>query len=167
MIAESPEVVIGIDPGFDRLGWAVGTIFGKTIKVLGVGCITPGVSRDHFSRLSELQSSFSKIISQYNPRVAAIETLFFSKNRSSALAVSEARGVLLGRLLATNCEIFEYNPNTIKATVTGSGRATKDLILKMVKLQTGMTLEGQNDDAVDAVAILLTHAILSGTRHLA
>ncbi len=160
-------IVIGIDPGFDRLGWAVGTIENRSVKVLDFGCITPKSSPDYFKRLSDLQSEFSKVLEKYNPVTAAIETLFFSKNKTSALAVSESRGIVIGRLVATQCSIHEYNPNTIKATVTGSGTASKAEVTKMVVLQTGISATGHHDDAIDAVAILLTHAILSGTRHLA
>ena len=160
-------IVIGIDPGFDRLGWAVGMIENRAVSVIEFGCITPKPSPDYFSRLSELQREFSRLLEKYKPSVAVIETLFFSKNKTSAMAVSESRGIVIGRLLATNCTIHEYNPNTIKATVTGSGTASKAAVTKMVVLQTGISAKGHHDDAIDAVAILLTHAILSGTRHLA
>jgi crossover junction endodeoxyribonuclease RuvC len=55
-----------------------------------------------------------------------------------------------------NVPLFEYNAMTIKKSVTGSGRADKNQIARVVTLLLGKPVEGPHD-AVDAVAIAITH----------
>lgn len=154
---------IGIDPGYDRLGWAVGTL--AQPKLLGCDCIETDRSTDIFSRYHQLTHELEQILSEYKPNVAAIEELYFSKNTSTALRVSEARGVIIQSLLSQGISIVEYGPTTIKKVVTGSGRADKTAVAKMVQLQLGSTT-AVLDDALDAAACFLTHAILHDKQEL-
>lgn len=160
-------IVIGIDPGYDRLGWAVGQIQDRQLLNIKFGCIVPDNHLSYIKKLDQVQNELETILSTHNPDVAAIESVYFSVNKKTAIKVSEARGVIIGCLLRNNCEINEYNPLTIKMTVTGHGRADKKAVAKLVSLQTGISFTGVVDDAIDAVAILITHSILRGSKTIA
>lgn len=155
------NVTLAIDPGYDRIGWAVGEGKGDKPKVLGYGCIQTLKTDTLTKRYRQLEVDLQKIIDQYQPTKLAIETLFFSKNTTTALKVAEARGIIIGNCVRNNLDVFEYHPNTIKLTVTGNGKADKKAMEKMVRLQLPLPATKIIDDAIDALAILLTHAIVS------
>lgn len=148
---------IGIDPGYDRVGWAIGKI-SNPLDVIEYGCIETDKKQSLFERYAQIGKVIKNLCEKHHPSEAAIETLYFSRNTSTALPVSEARGVIIGQLL-DNCKIFEYSPGTIKLAVTGSGRAPKTAIDKMVRMQLNLRKQPELDDTMDALAVLLTHAV--------
>ena len=151
--------VIGIDPGYDRVGWSIGT-FGSSYTLQAAGCIQTQKKESIFTRYSQISEELEKIVQKYQPSEAAIETLYFSKNTTTALRVSEARGVIISELLRKNCTIFEYNPVSIKQAVTGNGAANKTAVEKMVRMQTSLPdSTAMIDDAIDAIAVGITHAV--------
>lgn len=159
-------VVISIDPGYDRLGWSIGKI-DSSFLLIAAGCIQTDKKKDIFLRYTQIQTELKKILVTYKPTEAAIETLFFSKNTSTALRVSEARGVIIATLLDAHCTVFEYNPVEIKQAVTGNGAANKAAVEKMVRMQT--TLQKNTkliDDAIDAIAVGITHSVKGRMRKL-
>jgi len=152
-------MILAIDPGYDRLGWAVGYQDKRHPQVIALGCIQTDKNQPIFRRYQQISQELEKLIKQYQPVVAAIEELYFSKNTKTAMRVSEARGATIQVLLNHQLAIFEYGPTTIKQVVTGDGRANKKAIAKMVKLQ--LKLDDQMiDDALDAAACYLTHVLL-------
>jgi len=157
---KKPTTILGIDTGYDRVGWAVGNYQNSKFNTLAMGCIQTNKDSDIFKRYSQIITKLQEITNKYSPNHLAIETLFFSKNKKTALRVSEARGVIISTLLNKDLEVFEYSPNTIKLTVAGSGAANKQAIKKMIELQIKYNLKGQIDDAIDALAVAMTHGII-------
>ncbi|MCL4208952.1 crossover junction endodeoxyribonuclease RuvC, partial [Patescibacteria group bacterium] len=110
-------------------------------------------------------SNFLKnLILEYNPHHLAIENLYFAKNTTTAMRVAEIRGLIFGLALSHQMEIFEYDPVTIKLAVTGFGKADKAAVTKLTLSQLKLTkLQNKEqkiiDDAVDALAVGLTHAV--------
>ncbi len=154
-----PITVIGIDPGYDRMGWSIGTL-ANTYSLIDAGCIQTQSKNHIFDRYKQLTDELKKIVAQYHPTEAGIETLFFSKNTTTALRVSEVRGVIIAILLEAGCRVFEYNPVEIKQAVTGNGAANKTAVEKMVRMQTSLKDEKKLiDDAIDAIAVGITHAV--------
>jgi len=156
---------LGIDPGFDRMGWAIGKWTGKTWQSLDFGCLKTNSEQSIFDRYQQILADLEALIVEFQPEVAGIESVFFSKNQKTALRVSEARGLIIAKLLQHDLELREFTPNQIKQAVTGNGHADKTAVAKMVRL--GLQLGDQPiiDDAMDALATLLTcqttHAFLS------
>lgn len=150
------QVVLGIDPGFDRIGWAVGGEQNSTIAVTDCGCIITSRAQSLPERYQNIDTELSQIIQQYHPTHLAIEKLFFAKNSTTALHVSEARGVILSCAIRHGLVVTEHHPNTIKLTVTGVGNADKVAVEKMVRLQVKLPSTKLVDDTIDAVAILMT-----------
>lgn len=151
-------ICIGIDPGFDRVGWAVGSV-GSSVEVLAYGCIQTSKKLSQTQRYQSIMTQLSTVLSEHKPTEAALETLYFARNVSTALPVSEARGIILSQLIPT-CSIAEYAPGTIKLAVTGHGKATKAAVEKMVRLQLKLHSKPELDDTMDALAVLLTHSVL-------
>lgn len=156
---ENKPVILGIDPGYDRIGWAIGLGLGSHPEIINYGCIQTKKNDSLVKRYQTLDDELSKIISLEQPHELAIETLYFSKNKKTALQVSEARGVILSCCFRHQLNIHEYHPNQIKLAVTGNGQANKVAMEKMVRLQLKIPKEKIIDDAIDAIAIVLTHAV--------
>lgn len=152
-------IIIGIDPGYDRVGYAIGTKnkAKNTFTCLTLGCIQTDSAQTIFQRYQAIQNQLEELLIQYQPTQLAIETLFFSKNKTTALRVSEARGVIIATCLQHDIEVFEYSPGAVKLAVTGSGSADKRAVEKMVRMQVDSDIGTHLDDTLDAVAIALTH----------
>ncbi len=153
---QSP-IILGIDPGYDRLGWSVGFNNTNKLELINLGCIQTNKKDNIFSRYQQIQRELQAIITKYQPQELAIETLFFSSNKKTALRVSESRGVVIAVCLDHGLIVHEYSPNEIKLTVTGYGSANKQAVEKMVKMQITTKFNKQLDDAIDAVAVAMTH----------
>lgn len=156
------KIILGIDPGFDRLGWAIGMkpeAKSQEPKILSYGCITTDKKASLFTRYEQIIHDLDELVAKYQPTVLAIEQLFFSKNTKTAMDVSETRGVIIGHLLANGVHVFEYHPNSIKLAVTGNGKADKVAVEKMVRLQLDLKQNKIIDDTIDALAVLITHSV--------
>lgn len=150
-------IILGLDPGYDRLGWAIGEKIKNKWQNLHYACIQTNKNESLLKRYSQLDTELQKIILKHKPDHAAIETLFFSKNRKTALTVSESRGVVLSCLIRNNLEIYEYHPGQIKQTITGYGKADKKAVEKMVRMELSLSTKPIIDDAIDALGIMITH----------
>ncbi len=154
------RVILGIDPGFDRVGWAVCKANRADLAVLDYGCIQTDKKESLVDRYRHINDNLTAIIERLHPTEAALESLFFAKNQTTAMHVAEARGVIISVLFRHQLTYSEYTPLQIKQAVTGYGRADKASVEKMLKLQLKLpTLQEQlPDDALDALAICLTRA---------
>lgn len=150
--------ILGIDPGTGILGFGViESSAGKT-QLVDAGVIRTPVHEDDAVRLQTIYEELMDIISNANPAVMSVEKLFFIRNITTAMTVSQARGVVLLAGKQAGLEIFEYTPLQIKQTITGYGRADKKQIQEMVRVLLGLNEIPRPDDAADALAAALTHA---------
>jgi crossover junction endodeoxyribonuclease RuvC len=153
-------IILGIDPGYDRVGWAVIDLSEKrSVTVLEYGCVQTDKKSSIMERYSVIVTELITVLTKYKPKEAALETLFFSKNTKTALRVSEARGVIISTLIPFGVSLTEYSPNQVKLTVTGYGTADKQAVEKMVRMQLKITDNNIIDDTIDAVAIAFTHSL--------
>jgi crossover junction endodeoxyribonuclease RuvC len=155
--------LLGIDPGYDRIGWAVGHVQGSKLAVVEFGCIETDKTQSLIDRYQQIDTQLEAVIKKLQPAEAAVESLFFFKNQTTAMHVSEARGIIISCLFRHRVSFAEYTPLQIKQAVTGYGRADKKAVDKMVRLQLGLkTGNGKAekilDDTMDALAILITHS---------
>lgn len=150
--------LLAIDPGYERLGIAVieKEPRGKEVLVYS-DCFKTSAKLPHPERLTLIHEEIKRVIADYSPERMAIETLFFSNNQKTALLVAEARGVIIAAGATAGLEIFEFNPNSIKLAVTGSGASDKDQIIKMIPLLVKIQKEIKHDDEYDAIACGLTY----------
>ena len=113
---------------------------------------------DDAVRLLTIYEELTDIITSTKPTILSVEKLFFARNVTTAMTVSQARGVVLLCGKQAGMEIFEYTPMQIKMAVTGYGKAEKKQIQEMVKVILGLSEIPKPDDAADAIAAALTHA---------
>ena len=144
--------ILGIDPGYDRIGIAI--IEGKDL--LHSECFSTNPKDDFHVRLKELGQRVNYMISEYEPDVMAIESLFITKNQKTAMKVAEARGVISYEASLKDIPIFEYSPPQIKVAITGHGGSDKSSIIKMIPLLIKMKVKKALDDEYDAIAVALT-----------
>ncbi len=148
--------ILGIDPGSGIVGFGV-VQKGRNIKMLDAGVIRTTIGDADASRLKELYDSMTEICTELKPDAASVEKLFFAQNVTTAMTVSQARGVILLALENAQIPIYEYTPLQIKMAMTGYGRATKAQIQEMVRVQLGLKTKPKPDDCADALAAALTH----------
>jgi crossover junction endodeoxyribonuclease RuvC len=159
--AKRNEVVLmGIDPGYDRVGWAIGMLSGSTLRLKLFGAIETDKTDSLIARYQQIDRELDLLIQAHCPSEAALESLFFQNNQKTAMHVSEARGVMISTLFRNGILIAEYTPLQVKQSVTGNGHADKKGVEKMVRLSLGPTFADQKilDDTLDAIAVLITHA---------
>ncbi len=148
--------ILGIDPGSGIIGF--GLIERKSNpKLVDAGVIRTTIGDTDADRLVELYVSMKELITEMKPDVACVEKLFFAQNVTTAMKVSQARGVILLALAEQGIPIFEYTPLQIKMAMTGYGKATKAQIQEMVRVQLGLKNKPKPDDCADALACALTH----------
>ena len=151
--------ILGIDPGFDRLGICILDKEGSKETLIHSECITTSKKESFEIRLAEIGDQLNKILKKYKPDELAIETLFFTTNQKTIITVAEARGICIYLSHLHNVKIFEYSPPQIKLAIAGHGRATKGDIAHMTsKILKGQIKTNILDDEMDAIAIALTHS---------
>ena len=153
--------IIGIDPGTGILGFGVIEVVGNVFSLVTAGVITTPAHTPLDERLEEIYDGLTEIIAETRPDSMSIEKLFFAQNVTTAISVSHARGVAMLTGRKAKLAIAEYTPLQIKQTLTGYGRADKKQIQEMVKLQLGLQKIPKPDDAADALAAAITHALMS------
>ena len=150
---------LGIDPGTAIMGWGVVEDDGMGgVRLVDYGALTTPKELPLARRLQMLYTGLSDLIARYRPDTAGVEELFFSKNVTTAIAVSHARGIVLLALANADVPVEEYRPMAVKQAVTGYGHAEKAQIQEMVRLQLGLERVPKPDDAADALAIAICHA---------
>jgi len=148
--------VFGIDPGSTATGYAVVERSGGRFRLLVAGVIRTQTKDPVSERLKTIYEGLQAQLMVANADCVAIESIFRHKSSASALKLGQARGVALLAAAQANVPLFEYNAMTIKKSVTGSGRADKKQLARVVTMLLGKPVEGPHD-AVDAVAIAMTH----------
>ncbi len=149
--------ILGIDPGYDRLGIAVIDKEKKESLVYS-SCLQTSSKDDIHARLGQVGAEVSRILDEFKPDAVSIETLFMGSNKTTAMRVSEARGIIMYEAIRRDIPIHEYGPMEIKVAVTGDGRSDKERIIKMVRMLIKIPEKKTVDDEYDAIAVALTHA---------
>lgn len=148
--------VIGVDPGYDRLGVAVLEYESGQEKVLHSCCIETNSQESLLTRLQSLGDDFKEILKLYKPDTLGIETIFFNTNQKTAIGVAEARGIVIYLAQSAGCQVYEFGPQEIKVAVTGFGKSDKTAVIEMTKrLAKNVPLKAL-DDEYDAIAVGIT-----------
>lgn len=150
--------VLGVDPGLTRCGLAiVDELSGKKVKLETVMVFRTD-SEEHVSqRLMKLDEAINQVIKKYKPDVVAVEQVFSQHNLKSVMGTAQAAGVAYINGAKANCEVVSYTPTQVKASVTGSGKADKRQIGRMIAKICGLSAPLSPPDASDAVALAICH----------
>ncbi len=144
--------ILALDPGYDRLGIAV--LEGNSL--LYSDCVTTPKSASFQERLGMAGTEVERVIAEYSPNALALETLFFSSNRTTAMHVAEVRGMLIYIAAQKGLKLFEYAPGAVKIAVTGVGNADKNQVIHMVPKLLKLEKVPKYDDEYDAIAVGIT-----------
>ncbi|MEK7564539.1 MAG: crossover junction endodeoxyribonuclease RuvC [Patescibacteria group bacterium] len=155
--------ILGIDPGYERLGIAVLEKSSSAQgyrrlkeKVLFSECFKTSSKLPFEERLLLIADEAKSVIEKYKPEILSIETLFLNTNQKTVMHVAEARGVIICEAMRAGMKVFEATPLQIKIATTGYGRADKTQMIKMVKMLVEIDESKKSDDELDAIAIALT-----------
>ena len=151
-------IILGIDPGLATLGYGVIEVENDKRRLIQFGTLTTPAGQPMPQRLRAIFQGMNQLMDIYQPDDVAFEELFFSKNITTGMAVSAARGVALVAVVERTDNLYEYTPMQIKQAVTGYGGADKHQVQQMVKMLLNMKDIARPDDAADALAVALTHA---------
>ena len=148
-------IILGIDPGSLNVGYGILQV--EKRKIVAAGCDTLKINPklQLAERLVQIHSKMDKIIAEYKPDIAVVETIFYGKNIKSAFTLGHARGVILLALAQYNIEIVEYSPREVKKSVVGNGNASKEQVAYMVHKILTLSTKPKTEDAADALAIAL------------
>ena len=151
-------LALGIDPGTATTGYGLVRLDrnGELVAV-HYGVILTPKDESAPARLEMIYDELTDLLEEYNPDTAAVEKLFFSRNVTTALAVGQARGVVMLALQQAGIDAFEYTPKEIKNAVAGYGGADKHQVQEMVRALLQLDSIPKPDDAADALAVAITH----------
>lgn len=171
-------IILGIDPGTATTGFGVikipddilGREFKYDIELIGYGNIFTEKDKPMPDRLWKLSRELDDLIKKYQPEQIAVEMLFFGANLKTAIAVGQARGIVMMSAAKHRISITEYAGLSVKLMVAGSGRADKNQVHDGVRKFLGTSLRRKNklkanwkgghlDDATDALAIAICHVL--------
>lgn len=152
------SIVCGIDPGTATIGYGfIEVLSNGDLRTLEYGAIKTSKNDPASTRLLVLYNELQTLIEKYHPETAAVEKLYFQQNTTTALAVGQARGVILLAFEQANIRVGEYSPNEVKQAITGYGFADKNQMQEMTRILLNLDKKPTPDDAADALAIAITH----------
>ena len=152
------SLALGIDPGTATTGYGLVRVESDgSLVAVKYGVILTPREASASARLVMLYDQLNALLNEHKPELAAVEKLFFARNVTTALAVGQARGVVMLSLQQAGIETFEYTPKEVKQAVAGFGGADKRQVQDMVRALLQLDSIPKPDDAADALAIAITH----------
>ena len=148
-------IILGIDPGSLNVGYGIIQVEKRKIVAAGCDTIIINPKLQLTERLVQIHLGMDKIIAEYKPDIAVVETIFYGKNIKSAFTLGHARGVIMLALAQHNIKIEEYSPREVKKSVVGNGNASKEQVEYMVQKILNLSTKPKTEDAADALAIAL------------
>jgi crossover junction endodeoxyribonuclease RuvC len=149
--------VLGIDCGSVRTGYGIVDSDGQQYRLVAAGDIRPPAALSLPEGLLRIAEELRRLIQDYAPQEAAVETVFASINVKSALKLAQVRGVALMEAARAGIPVWEYSPLEVKAGVVGYGRAEKAQVQQMVQAILRSAVPLESEDAADALAIAICH----------
>jgi crossover junction endodeoxyribonuclease RuvC len=156
--------ILGIDPGYERIGFAIVEKGQKKDMVLFSFCLITERKKPHEERLFEIKKNLNEIIDKWKPEKIAIEKLFFNENQKTAMKVAEARGVIIAEAYDKKLEVMEIGPLEVKMAITGYGRSDKNQVKMMLEKISNINKIIKYDDEYDAIAIGITGLAINRQR---
>lgn len=152
-------IILGIDPGSRKAGYALIEVQGRKISYLTSGALKYDHVDEFIDRLGTIYHSCSEILKKYNPDEVSIESLIYVKSVDALSKLAQARGAMIAAFSHTHQgKIFEYAPNLVKVSVSGHGHADKEAIDRAMNMMFGK-INFKTADESDALAIAVCHAL--------
>lgn len=149
------RIILGIDPGYARVGYGIIVVTGGKISMVDCGVIETVASLDFEQRLKLIYTKLEYLLKTFKPNLVCYEDIFFYKNVKTGIAVSKALGAILLTVVQANIPTLNFTPLQVKQALTGYGRADKQQIQKVIKTVLKLKSMSQPDDVADALAIAI------------
>jgi crossover junction endodeoxyribonuclease RuvC len=154
------QLILGVDPGSRRTGYALLCQQGRKISIVDSGTISLDGGEPIAWRLGQLQQRLEEVLARQLPAAVAVEDVFLANNARSALVLGQARGAVLAAIGRHGLPLYSYPPATVKRAVVGHGRGGKAQIQQVVSALLGLERAPKTDEA-DAMAVAICHAMAS------
>ena len=154
---QQAEIILGIDPGSVIMGYALISVTGGKVALIGMDVLNLTSKKDIYERLQMIHTKVCELITKHKPTTFAIEAPFFGKNVQSMLKLGRAQGVAIAAAMHYSVNVTEYSPKKVKQSITGNGNADKEQVWKMLQHILQLEEKPQHFDATDALAVALCH----------
>ena len=151
------KVIMGIDPGTNKMGYGVIRIENRSPKYVTMGHVDLSKIDNAYDKLRQIHDRVEALMNLYNPDEVAFEAPFFGENVQSMLKLGRAQGVAIAAALSHDVQIFEYAPRKVKAAITGQGAASKEQVAQLLKSIFHLSVLPKIQDATDGLAVALCH----------
>ncbi len=152
------RIIMGIDPGTNRMGYGVLEVLGKNkLRAVVIGDVDMVRMKDPYEKLRYIFDRVLALVDEYRPDEVALESPFFGENVQSMLKLGRAQGVAMAAALCRGHKVFEYAPRRVKQAITGNGGAAKEQVASMLKSMLGVEYNPKRLDATDGLAVALCH----------
>ncbi|MCX7729440.1 MAG: crossover junction endodeoxyribonuclease RuvC [Bacteroidia bacterium] len=151
-------IILGIDPGTVRMGYAIiECLNNQPTKVLSIGYIDLSDISEHPEKMKVIYEDLSELIKRFCPDEMAIESPFYGKNVQSMLKLGRAQGVAMAAGFVHHLSVTEYPPKTVKLSITGNGNASKEQVAAVLKSIVSFQYTEKYNDATDALSVAVCH----------
>ncbi|MBM4158725.1 MAG: crossover junction endodeoxyribonuclease RuvC [Ignavibacteria bacterium] len=157
--------ILGIDPGTVITGIGIIEISGGKISLLHYDAVKLNSADSIHNRLKKIYDICELKIKKFKPEELAVESTFYGKNIQSTLKLGQAKGVAIITALNNNMNVSEYTPREIKKSVTGSGSASKRMVMNIIKSIFSIKEDPEFYDSSDALAVALCHFYSIGSNY--
>jgi crossover junction endodeoxyribonuclease RuvC len=151
------QIILGLDPGTNIMGYGVILIKGNVMSILQFGVIQLGKYGNHEIKLKKIFDRVLGLVDEFSPDEVALEAPFYGKNIQSMLKLGRAQGVAMSAALYREVPITEYAPRKVKQSVTGNGNASKEQVARMLMQIFNLKELPKLLDASDALAVAVCH----------
>lgn len=157
-------IILGIDPGYAIVGYGVLRLQNSRYQPLEHGAIVTQPKEPFSRRLEIIWDALTRVLQHWKPDAVSIEKLFFQNNKTTAIQVAEARGVILLAVQQAGVPVYEYTPLQVKQAVTGYGQAKKPQVMEMTRRLLCLKEVPKPDDTADALAMAICHGQACGSK---
>lgn len=157
MPANDKNIILGIDPGTNLLGYGVISVENRKPCFVDMGVLDLRKEKDAYTKLARIFEKINWLIDYYQPSAVACESPFYGKNAQVILKLGRAQGAAITAAASHGIDVFEYAPREAKMAIVGNGGASKEQVNVMVQKTLGVSFDPKYLDATDALGIALCH----------
>lgn len=158
---EKEEIILGIDPGTNVMGYSFVKKIGKKIEVLEMDVLKLGNKDEMATRMKTIFDFIIKKIDVFHPDMLALEAPFYYKNVQSMLKLGRVQGICIAAGLSRDIPFTEFPPKRVKQSITGNGNASKEQVMKMLQMMKLIDENPKYLDASDALAVAVCYCTQS------
>lgn len=157
MPTSDKQIILGIDPGTNLLGYGVISVENRHPRFVDMGVLDLRKEKDAYTKLARIYEKVNSLIEYYHPDAVACESPFYGKNAQVILKLGRAQGAAITAAAAHGIEVSEYAPREAKMAIVGNGGASKEQVNIMVQKTLKVSFDPKWLDATDALGIALCH----------